>query len=175
MEDLSVVFDRISPDGGSVLTSEKIDGNTDIFISSSDASNRQRLTYDLAFDSDMEFSPDGQRIVYESFVGDLSTAEVIVMNRDGSGKTTIAHGTDPGWSPDGKQIIFKARDQAGKCCEVYIINRDGSEQMMLAENGYFQQFVPNGRRIIYFAIAGGAHQIFSIKPDGSDRRQLTQP
>lgn len=175
MEDLSVVFDRISPDGSSVLTSEKIDGNTDIFISSRDGANKRRLTDDPAFDSDMEFSPDGGQIVYESFVGDLSTAEVIVMERDGSGKTTVAHGTDPGWSPDGQKIIYKARDQAGECCNIYIMNRDGSGKMMLAEHGYFQQFVPNGDRIIYFALAGDAYQIFGIKPNGAGRQQLTQP
>ena len=175
LDNLDGIFKRWSPDGSKILSFEGHEGNTDIYIMNADGSEKKRLTTDPAYDSDMEFSPDGTKIVYESFVGDLSTAKILVMDIEGGNKTYLADGTDPEWSPDGSRIIYKARNAAGKCCDIYIMKADGSGQKQLAEMGYFHRFLPDGSRIIFFALAGDTYQIYSMNPDGSDKQPLTHP
>jgi TolB protein len=71
-------------------------------------------------DDDPNWSPDGQKILFTSYVADLSTtitnAEIYVMNADGTGQEQLTYdGVEkrgPGWSPDGKRILFACRQGA---------------------------------------------------------------
>ncbi len=106
------------------------DGNREIYIVTSDASGLHNLTNDGGSDeinSSGGWSPDGTRLVFQRGQF-LSTPDIYVIHRDGSGETLLTTsdplGGGPRWSPDGTRIVFaSARDGN---TELYIVNPDGS-------------------------------------------------
>ena len=114
--------------------------------------NVVNLTTEGSFPS---WSPDGARIAFVSWRD--STAELYVMNADGSYPTRLTdnEGFDgsPGgfaWSPDGAEIAF-ARVVAGSR-EIYVVDADGSNPRRLTYNIGFLSALSwshDGRRIAF--------------------------
>ena len=77
-----------SPDGTRIVfSSDRSDGNLEIYVMDADGSNVTRLTYDAAADREPVWSPDGTAILfYSDRNGDF---EVFVMNADGSDQTPL--------------------------------------------------------------------------------------
>ncbi len=71
-------------------------------------------------DDDPNWSPDGRRIVFTSYVSDPSTtltsSEIYIMNADGTGQAQFTNDgiekRGPAWSPDGTRILFACRSGA---------------------------------------------------------------
>jgi Tol biopolymer transport system component len=134
-------------------------------------------------DSYPVLSPDGKTILFQSDrSGDVELWTIAI---DGSAlkKLTSSPGYDgnPSWSPDGKSIAFSStRD---KDLEIYVMNSDGTGSKRLTtmkgDDGH-PHWYPDGSRIIFnsertsdFATNKNFDEIFSVKPDGSDARQMT--
>ena len=68
-------------------------------------------------DDDPNWSPDGRKIVFTSYVNDPSTtvtsAQIFMMNADGTGQEQLTNDSiekrGPAWSPDGSKILFACR------------------------------------------------------------------
>ena len=87
--------------------------NGDIFVSNDDGSRRRRLTqYMEASARSPRWSPDGTQIAFTRDLNrrDQTTAEIFVMNADGTDPQQLTHNNAidavPSWSPDGTQIAF---------------------------------------------------------------------
>ena len=83
--------------------------------------------------------------------------------------------TDADWSPDGRRIAFTFNE-----CSVGIMDADGSDLSLIADDSSMCQsdpsFTPDGTRLVFghFDWLGtGLHEIWSMKPDGSDKRVVT--
>jgi Tol biopolymer transport system component len=133
------------------------------------------------------WSPDGSKIAYMVArpPGDQNPQEVWVMNADGSGKVQLTKDSLasrlPDWSPDGKQIVFSymVRDRPPpERIAIYGMNADGSGlHNVTSKRGggidYWPRWAEDGR--IYFwhiDFAGRPAAEFSVKPDGSDLKQV---
>jgi TolB protein len=131
-------------------------------------------------------SLDGEKIIFQSNrSGDW---EIYIMNKDGSGirNLTQSNGPDvtPNWAINGKQIVFASeRDNDS---EIYIMDADGANQKRLTStpgDDSHPHFFPDGSRIIFNSARSSSdvkadwgkqyHEIFSMRPDGSDVKQIT--
>jgi len=170
-----------SPDGQHIAFAS-LNGGT--WMMDADGANPHQLPvggYEPAW------SPDGSRIAFASGpVGDGS-AEIYVMNADGSGPINLTTGSQfgdagPAWSPDGGKIVFSslhcdAYDEAYQCdlfdYFVIVMNADGSGRRLLLDLGDTPgaagpapdaAWSPDGTKI---GVVGPFYNIWVINADGS--------
>jgi serine/threonine protein kinase/Tol biopolymer transport system component len=74
-------------------------------------------------------------------------------------------------SPDGKDIAFDVVDST-MTCKTMVVSTSGGKGKVVVENSLSMRWHPDGSRIAYKdpSAPSGRHEIWSIKPDGSDRR-----
>ncbi len=85
----------------------------EIYLMNADGTNARRLTENAYADGFPALSPDGTRVVFDSNrlrVGGepFNTADLFLMNADGTGQTHLIRGSSATWSPDGKMIAYHA-------------------------------------------------------------------
>lgn len=137
-----------------------------------------RLTESEGDDRAPVYSPDGSRILFDS-TRDGNT-ELYVMDADGSNERRLTHddGEDWGasWSPDGSQITFNS-DRTG-AMEIYVMAADGTDVSRLTNDEVLNTsatWSPDGSRIAYLRNDRfGIGQVWSMKPDGTDQRDLSR-
>ena len=143
----------ISPDARRVVFSWAITegdgaGTTELWLMNTDGSGQTRLTTGYKNAESRTWSPDGQRIAFNSIVDGIG--QIYVMNSDGTGiqQVTTNPGTTPAflpggifpplrgditpaWSPDGGRIAF-ASDRDGNF-EIYTMTPAGTDLVRLTE------------------------------------------
>ena len=111
-------------------------------------------------DSDARWSPDGSKIVFVSY-RDGDTAELYVMNADGSNPTRLTNNSaedlDPTFSPDGKRILFSS-DSSGRY-QLYTIDAaTGGDLKRLTNRDWNDQeptYSADGGRIAFISRGQG--------------------
>ncbi|GMR18935.1 MAG: hypothetical protein BMS9Abin34_057 [Patescibacteria group bacterium] len=146
----------------------------------------------------LHVSPDSTKILFSEFTNDLNgdgtaneadlfSAEVGVMNIDGTGRKLLT-GPDgnidavPVWSPDGTKILFASSrgTPAGKLnLDLYIMNSAGKSVRKLTATPEVIEADPHwiGKKIAFARLVLGENQqaIWMMDSDGRDAKQVTFP
>jgi TolB protein len=165
-----------SPSGTRVAFDHQRHGNDRIAIMHRDGSHRRTLT--RGFDAFApSFAPSGRRIAFYGFAHH-NNADIYTISTHGTHlrRLTRARSLDetPAFSPTGKLIAFESLGGQLQDFGVVVMRADGTHRRVLDRNGLDPSFSPNGKKIIYGGDdPQGLGQLFTIHPDGTHRRQLT--
>jgi Tol biopolymer transport system component len=117
------------------------DGDLEIYVMAPSGSNVRRLTDGAATALNPAWSPDGQRIAFQTNRDGIF--DIHVMNADGSNQRRLltnhpGNEARPAWSPDGRQIAFNCGpDKEWTKFEICVIRADGSGFRTLTKNAAF--------------------------------------
>jgi TolB protein len=157
------------------------DDSQHILIMHPDGSGLTDLTPALANVSshDPAWSLDGRWIAFASEPTGTRNAALWLVRSNGSGLHELVNAPGeeehPSWSPDGSRIVFDSFPQAGPD-HLYILRSDGRD-LQQATPDSLDAWGPSwsSRNVIAFANGSSiaTNDIFSMRPDGSNLRQLT--
>ena len=156
--------DAWSPDGRTIAY---LDRRGRVSLMKPDGSDRRRLKgpalHSGGFSwSGVSWSPNGRELLYDA------GRRIVVVNADGTGvHSVLPRGRSPVWSPDGRQVVFVSYEN------VFVVNSDGSNLHKVGSHGGTPSWSPDGRWVIYARFDGPAGDIYVVRPDGSDERQVT--
>jgi hypothetical protein len=178
---------------------------SNLWVMNADGSNLTQLTASSA-DTQPTWSPDGTKIAFTSFRNDTNlfgdnilTAQVFVMNADGSNQEPItfpnsaAFDSQPAWSPDGGRIAFvhygfDGAGVDGGYGEIWTVNPDGSGLAQLTAEPSLDpnpitkdrpSWSPDGTRIAFTSeVCCGSspvalNPIWTVNADGSGEQPVT--
>ncbi len=168
-----------SPDGTTILYSLVQGSSWKIYRMDADGSNQVWLGQHYGYSA--VYSPDGSKIAY----GDDSDGdgEIFVMDADGNHVVQLTNNdvNEGGliqWSPDGQRILFSAftYNPGNSISSLVIINADGSNRKTITPSGVSDSepsWSPDGSRIAFVSDSSAGHDLFTVQPDGKNRKQLT--
>lgn len=144
------------------------------------------------------WSPDGERLVFQSTRDDLQCDQIFVMRADGSDVRMVSTGkgaTTCGYfTPDGKELVYASTHAAGDECparpdrskgyvwavhpgyDIYKTDLEGkSLERLTSAPGYDAEATINWKtgKIIYTSKSSGDLELWTMELDGSDKKQLT--
>jgi Tol biopolymer transport system component len=175
-----------SPDGSEIAFTSNRDSYDDlekgwvsifsIYTVNFDGSGLKQLTENEAMDTSPDWSPDGQRIVFQSTRdGDR---EIYIMDADGSNQINLtnhsANDQTPTWSPDGSMIAFTSDRDGNE--EIYLMNADGLDMTRLTDDpGRSKRPVwsTDGNLIAFYSDRTGNFEVYVMATDGSGITRLT--
>lgn len=172
----SLFAPAISPDGQRLAFTAADGTNQHIWVMNIDGSGLTKLTDTSGHNVDATWSPDGTKIAFSSN-RDGAMAHYI-MNADGSDVRKIdvnldAIGGRSDWSPDGNWLAFYAGGRESS--QIYLASVTGNVVYKLTErsSNLAPSFSPDGNWIVFTSYRDGDGEIFIMRSDGTDMRQLT--
>jgi Tol biopolymer transport system component len=181
-----------SPDGRQIafhrIESRKPRYQSDIYVMDADGSALRNLTQTTdRVEFTPDWSPDGNKIVFQSRPPANEYSNLYIMNVDGTGQKLLTDVNDsnqsPSWSPNGKKIAFVSYlegrgNRWSDKADIFTINIDGSGLVNLTGRGELLStpiWSPNGQSLLFNRLVGDPSQgeywqIWRMNADGSNQR-----
>lgn len=132
-------------------------------------------------DWDPAWSPDGSRIAFVSSHDSARTADILVMNEDGTNLTPLTNGsrnTQPAWCGD--RIAFSSdRDppMAGSGeSDIWVMNADGNGVTRLTSAPHLDfspVWSPTCGQLAFASTRDGTYQLYVINADGTGEKRIS--
>jgi Tol biopolymer transport system component len=198
-------FPAWSPDGTKIafMTDRESDGvpfpvadprlvigfDVEIFVMNDDGTGQKNLTDNAAWDGYPTWSPDGDRIAFQTNrddVGIIVTAiipddlgyEIYAMDEDGTDQVRLSNSPEndvcPSWSPSGSKIAFESYRDGN--AEIYAMNADGTGQVRLTnhpDTDSMPTWSPDGLWITFHSYRDGNPEIYKTTAAGTSATRLT--
>jgi Tol biopolymer transport system component len=139
------------------------------------ASPLQQLTNDPGTDVRPAWSPDGNKVAFQS--NRNGSYSIWVMDANGTNQHQVTSGESnerhPAWSPDGRQLAFDS-DASGSR-EIWIVDSDGQNRRQLTSLkalSNFPTWSPDGNQIAFYVYQAGIMSLWVVNIDGSNLRPL---
>jgi TolB protein len=164
----------VSPDGRRIAFTSARDGMADLYIIAADGGGEVRLTHTPEVEGRPDWSADGKRVIFS--VSGQDESHIYSVGADGSNLREIGKvpGRTPRVSPDGKRVVF-ARGSWTEM-QLRVANLDGSDSRLLNDGkaiAWGPQWSRDGKRIAYGSRMDQHLNIWTVRADGSEARQLT--
>jgi Tol biopolymer transport system component/DNA-binding winged helix-turn-helix (wHTH) protein len=152
---------------------------TEVSKSTGRGTSPTKLISSTQYDGAPQFSPDGQKIVFQSERSGLS--DIWICDREGANARQLTFlggplvGT-PRWSPDNRYIAFDARAEGHS--DIYLVDAEGGRPRRItteASNDVVPSWSRNGR-FVYFASnrTGTRPEIWKAPVAGGEAQQVTK-
>ncbi len=103
-------------------------------------------------------------------------AQIAMINTDGSGFRELTSGADnnafPSYSPDGNRLVFRSFSKNGQGLRIMNLETK-AVTTLTSDYDNFPLWSPRGDLIMFARQIEGAYDIFTIKPDGTSLKRLT--
>jgi len=125
-----------------------------------------------------QWSPDGESLFFGlgTFFLRSGGAQIATVKSDGSDLRQLTTGANnngfPSPSPDGKRVVYRTTGPEGQGMRILNIET-GEIAALTKEYDTFPIWSPRGDIIVFTRQIDGDFEIFSIRPDGTDLRRLT--
>jgi len=175
-----------SPDGERVVFANKDErGQTSLYIVNRTGENLRMLFEGPNYTGPTSivgaaWSPDGQTIAFAMATTELFEYEIFLIKADGNeppqqlttGLLGITGSLD--WSPDGRHLLISAGPPNDKDIFRLDLQENVITRLTYGGNNNSPSYSPDGQYIAYNSLRnGGQADIYVIREDGSDERQLT--
>jgi len=166
-----------SPDGKKLAFCSTLEeGNSEIYVCTSEGKNIRRLTFNKAIDTAPSWSPTSREIAFTSDRG--GTPQIYIMDAEGSNIRRVSFGGGyfdaPSWSPIGDMIAYVSR--VYQVFDIYVQNLRTKQTIKLTESNARNEspcWSPDGRHLIFSSNLTGTIQLYTIDYDGANLRRLT--
>jgi len=176
----------LAPDGKRAVFMAGTWTATKLTVSGLDGSDAREITDGSSIAWNNHWSPDGKRIAFTGRNEPDGELAVFVMNADGSGRRQVTHiapeegGAQwPAWSPDGRSLAVQVNSRAHKgVAHIWVVDVASGQARKLAphEGTYLDEtpsWFPDGKRIAFQSDRSGRMEVWVMKADGTDARQIT--
>lgn len=172
----------ISPDGSQIvfsLRSPRPGGDSDLYISRLDGSDRRDITNNPFIDTSPTWSPSGKQI---AFVSDREGGvnQVYICDADGANiRRIVKEGGDadsPSWSPDGRWLAFHWKPHLGLDYDIYLAEVSTGKLFQVtsdAGSNVSPSWAPDSRHICFESNRTGTNQVFIMTIESTDVRMIT--
>jgi tol-pal system beta propeller repeat protein TolB len=152
-------------------------GNSDLYKIDQQGNILERLTQRSSTESNPNWSPDGERLVFISNrSGSIQIYQRIMKTGDDyrmsyEGTTNV----EPSWSPNGAYIIFASI--RNNLFQIFLMDKEGTfTQQITNGNDSSEQPIwsPSGHHILFTSKIGHDYKLYIMNADGSDKRRVTK-
>ena len=147
-------------------------GPAAIFVSRPDGSRQRQVTRPGdAGDTSPSWSPNGSRIVFVREGSGIYSAPAAGGRAQRLTRDFTA--SDPAWGPDGRIAFARASENRWR---INLVAADGSSVTPLPSgttNDQSPSWSPDGSRIAFAGESPDRIDVYTMRPDGSDRRRIT--
>jgi Tol biopolymer transport system component len=125
------------------------------------------------------WSPDAKYIAFgigAFFERPVEPGQLALVQPDGSGFRMLTEGKASSgfasWSPDGKRLVYRVMGNGQQGLRILNLD-DGKSTTITNEYDTFPVWSPLGDLIAFCSFRGGDYDIYTMRPDGSEIRKLT--
>jgi TolB protein len=166
-----------SPDGKRLAVTLTKDGGSQIYLINADGSGSPtRLTHTTAIDTEANFSPDGQSLLFTSDRGGTPQIYRVAVAGGTAQRLTFegSYNVSPRYSPDGKSFTFIQRN--GNRFNVAVQDFATRQVQVLTDGGIDESpsFAPNSRMILYASVVRGRGILAAVSSDGRIKQRFSE-
>lgn len=177
---------RFSPDGSRIAFTGEYDGNRDVFVVAAEGGEPRRLTWHPDADEVVGWTPDGAKVLFRSGAeAGAREVELFSVPVDGGDPEKLPLGwatridIDPvtgtwAFNRSSWENATWKRYRGGTAPNIWVGHPDRADFRQVTRFDGPDSFpMWHGGRIYFLSDQGGTANLWSIRPDGSDRRRHT--